>query len=200
MSRKKSEFLGALGIAFEIFKAIADAVIAIGGTDDDLRCVVSERGLANRIAEVIMAGRAVIEILEVNYDLAFEAMVAAGHYDYRNPNITAEYFPNQATGVRRYKPVLVSLGRNASTKEALAEIQGMGLIPASAAELLAYGAKHPEEQRKYPIIALGQAGRFSDYSCFPSLGRNGGGRRLTPAFGCSDWLGHCRFLALHEVS
>jgi len=60
MARKKSEFLAALGIAFEIFKAIADAVISRGGNDDDLRRIVSEKGLAGKIAEVVMAGRAAV--------------------------------------------------------------------------------------------------------------------------------------------
>jgi len=37
MARKKSEFLSAFGTAFEIWKAIIEAVTARGGTDDDLR-------------------------------------------------------------------------------------------------------------------------------------------------------------------
>lgn len=200
MARKKSEFLGALGVAFEIFKAIADAVIARGGGDDDLRRVVSDKGLAGKIAEVIMTGRAVVDFLEVNYDLAFEAMVAAGHYDYCNLDITAERFPNKATGVKRYEPVLVHLGRNASTMEALAEIKRLGLIPASAAELLAYGAKNPEEQRKYPIVALDQVWRGLVDSFFPCLWSVDRVRVLGLRYDDDDWDDYCRFLALREVS
>lgn len=54
MARKKSEFLSALGVVFEIGKAIIDAVFELGGNDDDLRRIVSDKELPRKIAEVIM--------------------------------------------------------------------------------------------------------------------------------------------------
>lgn len=192
MARNKSDFL--------IFKAIADAVISRGGGDDDLRRIVIEKGLAGKIADVIMAGRLAVDfIIEVVYGLVFEAMVAAGHYDYRNSDITEAHFPTLKRGTTKFEAVLVHLARSASTKEDLAEIERRGLIPASAAELLAFGAKYPDEQREYPIVAIGQSWRNLGHSFFPCLCFDGRERRLTLLHDGRGWSDFCRFLALREI-
>lgn len=54
MARAKSEFLKAFGTAFEIFKAISDAVRAKDGSDDDLRRLISDSSLAEQVAGVII--------------------------------------------------------------------------------------------------------------------------------------------------
>jgi len=53
--KKKSEFLSALGVMLECWKAIVDAVLSLGGGDGDLRRIVTEKGLAMKLAEDIMA-------------------------------------------------------------------------------------------------------------------------------------------------
>lgn len=63
MARTRSEFLGAFGTAFQIFKAIADAVMAEGGTDEDLRKVIQPGDLAKHLA-LIVTGKAKIVIPE----------------------------------------------------------------------------------------------------------------------------------------
>lgn len=58
MARKKSEFLGALGIALQIFKAVTDAVLDLGGGDDDLRSIIAKGStLPAEIAALIMSSR-----------------------------------------------------------------------------------------------------------------------------------------------
>lgn len=54
MPLKKSEFLGAWGKAFQIFKAIVDAILASGGSDDD---VARLETLAPQIAVLSIAAR-----------------------------------------------------------------------------------------------------------------------------------------------
>jgi hypothetical protein len=54
MPLKKSEFLGAWGKAFQIFKAIVDAILASGGSDDD---VARLEMLAPQIAALTIAAR-----------------------------------------------------------------------------------------------------------------------------------------------
>jgi hypothetical protein len=54
MVSQKSEFLKAFGFVLECWKAIVDAVLSLGGGDDDLRRIVTESGLAVKIARVIM--------------------------------------------------------------------------------------------------------------------------------------------------
>ena len=58
MARKKSEFLGAFGVAMEIFKAIADAVLRAGGGDEELRRIKEEGSpLPGEIAALIMGSK-----------------------------------------------------------------------------------------------------------------------------------------------
>ena len=54
MAQKKSEFLGSLGKAFQIFKAIVDAILASGGSDEDVARLES---LAPQIAALSIAAR-----------------------------------------------------------------------------------------------------------------------------------------------
>lgn len=58
MAKQKSEFLGAFGKAYEIFKAIANAVMDRNKTgqkaDDLLSLILSKKGLVDRIADLII--------------------------------------------------------------------------------------------------------------------------------------------------
>ena len=54
MMRKKSEWLSGLGTAFEILKAETEEVIALGGTDEDMRRIIADRELRRKIAELIV--------------------------------------------------------------------------------------------------------------------------------------------------
>lgn len=60
MARKRSEFLAGMGKAFQIFKALADAVLARGGDDGDLERLLKDRGLLKQIVGLIMAAKTVI--------------------------------------------------------------------------------------------------------------------------------------------
>jgi hypothetical protein len=74
-----------------------------------------------------------------------------------------------------------------------------GFRPATMKELLSYGEKNPEEQRKYPIIGLGSVAELRGsrrVGCFldedPSL-RSASLRSFD-----FDWHGRCRFLAVRN--
>ncbi|MFH1781091.1 MAG: hypothetical protein ABH835_00515 [Patescibacteria group bacterium] len=54
MAREKSEYLSAFGIAFRIFKAVADAVLRAGGNDEALR-LAEKPEVADKLAAVLMA-------------------------------------------------------------------------------------------------------------------------------------------------
>lgn len=62
MPFKKSEFLGTWGKAFQIFKAIVDAILARGGDDED---VARLEQMAGQIADLAIGGRPVAEIPDV---------------------------------------------------------------------------------------------------------------------------------------
>ncbi len=97
-------------------------------------------------------------------------------YDYVNPNITDSNFPvttePNLDGARLDKIT-------GSRTQILAALKRDGRRAATAAELLLYGIKNPEEQRKYWIWALAQVwlAPGSRYECAVVLLVRGGGKR-----------------------
>jgi len=206
MSRKgnKGEFVSALGIIFEIIKKISDAIKAFGGSDDDLRRVLTENGLAKKIAEVIMAGKQKVQEtykVMVDYGLSLSEMIKFGNYGWFNDDITDKNFPLQGTGKQESELVLVHLNRNATTTEVREYMKEQGLEPAKIEHLLAFGATYPELQREFPIIALGSVWVSGDgnRNC-PYLDSRGGKRRLDLYWGggAGHWHEACRFLAVRK--
>lgn len=55
--KKKSPFLSAFGTAFQIFKSLTDAVLDIGGEDDDVRRILIDADLRRDLAARIVASR-----------------------------------------------------------------------------------------------------------------------------------------------
>lgn len=115
--------------------------------------------------------------IEVDYNLTFEEMLAAGKYDLRKcpwqswdiPSVTASTFPMPKDKERRF-----SLGRhravcklevtlfhyNKATKheEVETDMRERGFRIPKIEEELAFGAKFPDFQRRFPIVALGTVG------------------------------------------
>lgn len=54
MARRKNPFVSAFGTAFAIFKALADEVLALGGSDDDLRRILTDATLREEIAKALV--------------------------------------------------------------------------------------------------------------------------------------------------
>ena len=148
--------------------------------------------------DVVLSG--LQKIIE-NVANALAELIALGHYDWVNPDITSEHFPLESDGTDGGEPVVVHLDRNATTDEVLAELDRRGLKPARIEHLLRYGANHPEEQRQYPIVCLGSSWL---HPCglrhFPSLDEAGGLRELSLLWldPGNQWYDDCRFLALRK--
>ena len=206
MSKKKEtgDFVRSTGLVFEIIKKISDAIKTLGGSDDDLHRVLTEKGLAGKIAEVIMAiNQKVDETYKVivDYGLSLAEMVKAGKYDWFNDDITDKRFEVQGDGQHEVELVLVHLNRNATTKEVLEYLHNQGLEPAKIEHLLAFGATYPELQKQFPIIALGSS--FVDVSgdrFYPYLSCNDDERKLDLDWDDDDscWVDACRFLAFRK--
>lgn len=126
-------------------------------------------------------------------------LIIAGHYDWVNDNITAEHFSLDESQFGGFKLVLVHLDQVASTDEVLAYLQENNLEPAKIGHLLGFGAKYPDIQREFPIIALGSSwvGPVGLRSV-PYLDSDGAERSLRLAWGAYHWRDRCRFLALRK--
>ena len=65
MPRQKSGFLSAFGTAFQIFKVLVEEVIEIGGSDDDLRSLQTDKVKRCKVAEAIVGNRSAKKLAEL---------------------------------------------------------------------------------------------------------------------------------------
>ena len=149
--------------------------------------------------EFYVASAANIFKVAVNYARPLMEMIRAGKYDYVNSDIIAKHFPVKGKDILPVELELVHLNKYISSDDAIAEIKQRGFRPAKIEELLAFGEKYPEEQRKYPIVALGSVWRsWRGIRDVPYLGGRGDGRGLSlDCFGY-DWDEDFRFLVVRE--
>jgi hypothetical protein len=92
----------------------------------------------------------------------------------------------------------VHMGRGPSTDEVLAEMDRKGLRPALYEELLGFAERYPDEQMKYPIVALGSETYVSGDRDVAYLWSGGSGRNLDLCRSDLDWNARCRFLAVRK--
>ena len=135
----------------------------------------------------------------VNRDQRFKAVVKAGKYDRVNAAITEAHFPLTGSGTTEQEGILVHFNRYISPNDALTELDRLGLRAPDCQELCAFGAEHPNVQRKFPIVELASvwANRGGD-RYVADLWGNADGRDLDLVGVAYGWDGHCRFLAFRK--
>ncbi|MCE9586543.1 hypothetical protein K8R04_04490 [Candidatus Uhrbacteria bacterium] len=219
MARTKPPFLSAFGVSFEIFKAISDAVIEVGGNDDSLRSLLNDPDKCRRVAleivdrePAVQTGspyrggppsdapgfRALVEYAQPAY--AFLEQAFDWVYDgYKSAKFTPiDVCKDVSTESREIEFELVHLNKGVSTDKALAELDKQVLRPALYEELLAFAVKYPELQKQFPIVALGSVYRVDGYLCSPYVLWDGSERRLHFSWFDGDWSDSCRFLAVRK--
>ena len=138
--------------------------------------------------------------IAVNYCLSLKNTISAGKYDSVDPDINDKNFPIERHGHEEVEAKLVRFNRNIGSEDAIKELDKMkpSLRPANLAELLAFGAKFPDEQRKYPIVALGSVWRRTYGRYVASLWGGVDGRGLGLGWFDSAWSAYYRFLAVRK--
>ena len=92
--------------------------------------------------------------------LSITERVALGKYDWSSKDIKDDVFPNNAATIGKWKWKLAHINREIwSEEEAKPAVEVDGWSAAKTEHILTFGEMFPEEQRKYPIIALGSTGR-----------------------------------------
>ncbi len=126
-------------------------------------------------------------------------MIRAGHYDWTNPDINEEKFTVDPRRFTTEGTKVYHFNKWMSIEAVIAEMMKDGYEPAFIENLLAYGAENPEEQRKYPIVALGSSCVSRDGDVVsPFLDRRVDGRGLDLDWLAGDWSESCRFLAARK--
>ncbi len=123
-----------------------------------------------------------IVVYVVDCTLSLEEMIKAGNYDWTNSDITAKRFPLKNTGADEWEFKMFHFDRSISSENAVSGITTDDTAnpwqPAAIEHLLTYGKNNPEEQRKYPIVALGSVGKVYGFRCVPYLNKDVSERHL----------------------
>lgn len=140
-----------------------------------------------------------IFLISIDYGMSIEKMLELGEYNSLNSKITSKHFPTSRTGKMETEIILIHFNRSISSKEALKEMDKMGLRAAEPHELLAFGVKYPDVQCQFPIVALGLVWRGPDDSrnvvCLGGVGA----KRNTRLYWCEgDWGDYWRFAAVRK--
>jgi len=136
--------------------------------------------------------------ITVDYGLSLTEMIAQGRYDWTNRDITEECFPVKGIGKVERGVELIHLGYDISSDDALKELTKRGLRPATIEELLAFGAKYPDLQRKFPIVGLGSSAHVSGFRYVPYLHGSVARRVLNLDWYDHGWYDGDRFLAVRN--
>ena len=155
----------------------------------------------NKIAKLVVGNRLPggIYPVTVDYGQSLQAMIAAGHYDWWDKDILRAGFTVEGTGQVEVELGLYHANRFISSGGLISEIGPKDLRPANHAECLAFGAKYPDIQRQFPIIALGSVGQLLGHRRVVDLHRLGAERRLDLRWDDGGvWGDDCRFLVARK--
>lgn len=167
-SKKGSEFLSALGTMFEIWKAITDRVVALGGNDMDVRQILSRPSVRDAVVNVLMRQRFLADGFPVEiywdrtvcyYKQRFDLL--GGTIDQQDTTrLIDEEIANRQPG----QPVMTRNTLHVIELDAEIEIENVEELtnmyrlwnarPATVVEAINFGAQYPMEQRLYPICTV----------------------------------------------
>lgn len=159
----KSAQVSGFDVAARNYKDLVNEVINLGGGDDEMNRIHTDRSLRRQLADLIVgnaaggvAGGTVVATLELTVDhgKSVEEMVKAGKYNYANDNITGEHFPHPREGEETVTIDLVKFDQSGTTAERERQLATHGDL-AEMDDMLALGVQHPDQQRQYPIVFLG---------------------------------------------
>jgi hypothetical protein len=190
---------------FEIVKVLVNAVLDMGGNDEDILRILKDKKLADEIAKQIMAERGITipdgcEVLSVDYALKLIDAITAAAFDWKNDDIVEKNFPNQAheTGEKNLQVKLYYYDKDMSSEDVVSAMDKDGFRPATLRELLAYAAKNSDEQRKPAIAGLGSVWSRGDERFVPYFYLSGRQWKLCLSWWSGSWGGNYRFLAVRK--
>ena len=136
--------------------------------------------------------------ITVDHTETLEQMILAGRYDWVNRDITTERFPLKGDGLVTRVAYLIHFDRKLSSDDVVDEIRRRGKRPASIQELLAFGARYPNIQRRFLVVALDPSAEVGDQSRVACLYRVGPRRYLGLVRWDVVWYAYSHFLVFNE--
>lgn len=191
---KNREFVSASGTATDLVQKLARAVYAHGGTDDDLRRIISDPGLRDKLADSIVSAKSARTLAE---------MISACKFRYVNSDITEDRFP--LTGETADVSAMLTVtqkdlgGSNMTDAELDAACDRQGLRQATLAELLIYAKTRWNGRGTVAARGSSWVSPHGD-RCVPYLYERGGGRELNLSWDHPDsrWDERVLFLVVRK--
>ena len=187
-----------------IFQSLLDKVKKRGYSDDEILRVASTQGdqlldkFADVMAEAARKPREGFPVL-VNYDLSAEEAIAAGDYQAVNANINSKNFSWKKKGQAEVQIFHVKFDHRISSPDVIRELESENLRPAELPELLAFGAKFPDVQRKFSVVGMGSVWHDrKGYANVPCLYEASEGRYLDLHWWDDGWYSYSRFAAIRN--
>jgi hypothetical protein len=103
----------------------------------------------------LLSSEAETYYFDVDYSKNIKEMISQGNYDWQNDDINNFSFKKTENTNKIVKVAAKVLPFKGKVDEETKNMESKGFHPATAFELLAFGATHSEVQRKFPIMALG---------------------------------------------
>lgn len=174
----------------DLFRRVREGTLSPGFVSLGLQDLIEGRFANNGVSYVV----------NVNYDLSLKKAVKAGKYDWTDSNISSKNFPSKRKGAADVEVIFVHFDRDITSNEIIRELDSQGLRPVELPELLAFGAKFPEIQRKFPVVALGSVWQRPSGSChcaFLDVG-SADKRGLFLRRFDDEWSRRCRFAVVRK--
>lgn len=125
--------------------------------------------------------------LTVKAGLSLTQRITLGNYDWKNDSINESNFPHDPTTVGEWEYRLIHPNRNISSEDAKTLCESDGWQAAKLEHLLAFGEAFPEEQKRFPIVALGSVCELGGYRHVAELWYSDDKRRLVLNYWYGDW-------------
>jgi hypothetical protein len=140
-------------------------------------------------------------ITEIDFGMSLDAMIAAGNYDGKNGAITADKFPVEGTGKKKFRNKLFPFDPDISSEDAVAAMEKEKFTPATHVHGLAFKATFPDMQHKFSIACLGSSAWVRGHRYVVYLFGDAAEERYLDLYDWdNDWDDDWRFLGVQEVS
>ncbi len=136
--------------------------------------------------------------LSVDYSKTLEQMIAADLNNLSIDDPMVKRLQIEGKGVEELEAHLFHFEPRVSLKDAGRLIEEASWEVAKTEHLLAFGAKHPDEQHKFPILALGSVSKIRGFFRVPYLSGDGLMRYLGLLWCGCDRSSLCCFLAVRK--
>jgi hypothetical protein len=216
-ARDGSDFLKAFGTAFEVWKAITDTVLSIGGSDEHVRSLIGDKARLVSIATIII-GAGISELppdhyrVPVSYEMLSRTELGGEFSGEGSVSVLFDGRPwkkhaacvgidetpgNRVFFVKHFNRVF---NNEREIEDAIAEMGRQGYRPATHHEAIAFAKTHPEPQWQFWIVALGSFALCvtGGYRYVAVLGADGGRRLLTGFWFDDRWSSDYRFLFVRK--